>query len=146
MPSFKTSIFKFKKNHPLAKINFPVHPGDVGYDICTTESKWVWPFFPVALHTHIHFELPKGYFANIRTRSGHGIKNHLRVHPGTIDTAYRGEVSVTVYNLGIFPYKVKVGEKIAQVVLQSSVVLPLQEISTLTETKRGTKGFGSTGK
>jgi len=139
-------FFKYKKTHPEAKLNPPAKPGDVGYDICSLESKLVWFFKPQVFKTGIVFELPKGYYATVRTRSGHGIKNHLRCHPGTIDTGFRGDVNIKLYNLSLWPYKVQKGEKIAQIVLQESIVFPLEEVKEVSQTERGDKGFGSTGK
>jgi dUTP pyrophosphatase len=138
--------FNYKKTHPEAKINPPAKEGDVGYDIHSLESKWVWFFKPQVFKTGIIFELPKGYFTTVRTRSGHGIKHHLRVHPGTVDNGFRGDVNIKLYNLGLFPYKVKKGEKIAQIVVQPSIVFPLKEVKEVSETERGSRGFGSTGK
>ena len=137
---------KYKKLHPDAKINPPVHPGDVGYDMCSVESKWVFPLFPRKIQTGVAIESPEGYYCSIETRSGHGVKNHLRGHRGIIDNNYRGEVGVKMYNHGLMPYKVAKGEKIAQVLFHKMEVLPISEVFTLSDTARGTQGFGSTGK
>jgi dUTP pyrophosphatase len=138
-------FFKYKKINPLAKLNIPKLEGDVGYDISVLEDKIVWPFFPQKVKTGVCFELPMGYYATIRTRSGHGITKNLRVHPGVIDNGFRGEIAIKVYNLGVLPYRIKKGEKIAQIVLCPSVVFPLQEVAEITTTERGVAGFGSTG-
>ena len=139
-------MFKYKKIHPDAKINMPSKPGDAGYDICSVEEKEILPGEPQIVRTGLIFELPEGHYATIRTRSGHGIKENLRVHPGLADNAYRGEIFLKVYNLGKTPYVVKKGEKIAQIVLNKSIIFDLQEVQEVSSTERGTSGLGSTGK
>jgi len=137
---------KFKRDNISARINFPALEGDVGYDICSLEEKVVWPLFPKIFKTGVYLELPNGYFADIRTRSGHGVKNNLRTHLGTLDSGYRGEVGIKLYNLGWKPYKVQKGEKIAQIVLHKAIVLPLEEVKELNPSVRNERGFGSTGR
>jgi dUTP pyrophosphatase len=92
-------------------------------------------------------ELPPGYEAQVRPRSGlarkHGVT--LTNAPGTIDSDYRGEVVVLVVNLGREPYTVQPGERVAQMVIAPVVQAEVEEVADIGDTARGAGGFGSTG-
>lgn len=96
----------------------------------------------------IFMELPEGYEAQVRPRSGLALKHGITVlnAPGTVDADYRGEVGVVLINLGQEPFTVADGERIAQLVVAPYTRVTWQETETLEETGRGTGGFGSTGK
>ncbi len=98
--------------------------------------------------TGIKIELPHGYEAQIRPRSGLSIKNGISLINcvGTVDEDYRGEVKVGLVNLSNTPYTIKRGERIAQMVVAPVTKAEIQLVDTLTETQRGEGGFGSTGK
>lgn len=93
-------------------------------------------------------ELPVGYEAQIRPRSGLALKHNLTLSntPGTIDAGYRGEVGVIMFNLGSEPFVIRRGDRIAQMVICELAPVELILAEELNETKRGTGGFGSTGK
>ncbi len=93
-------------------------------------------------------EIPQGYEAQVRPRSGLAIKQGVTVlnSPGTIDSDYRGEVKVILINLGQEDFVVKRGDRIAQMIISSVTHAELTEVETLTETSRGEGGFGHTGK
>ncbi len=97
--------------------------------------------------TGLSLELPPGYEAQIRPRSGLALKQGLTClnSPGTIDADYRGEVGVLLINLSKDPVVLKRGDRIAQLVVASVVQASLVEVEVLTETGRGEGGFGSTG-
>ena len=97
--------------------------------------------------TGIFMELPIGYEAQIRPRSGLALKNGITVlnAPGTIDSDYRGEVCVILINLGQDPFVIKRGMRIAQMVFAKYSVASLVEVDELTETVRGKGGFGHSG-
>lgn len=140
------TIFKYKKVHPEAKIQMPVYQGDCGYDICSVEEKWIPPLGSAIFDVGLIFEPPEGFYFTVETRSGHGIKHGLRLHRGIIDNGYRKTISIKVYNHGFTFYKVKKGEKIAQLVLHPICVFPLKEVKEVSQTERGERGLGSTGK
>ena len=98
--------------------------------------------------TGLFVELPVGYEAQIRPRSGLAFKNGLTVlnSPGTIDADYRGEVKVILVNLSMEEFTIQDGERIAQMVLAKHEQTEWIEVEELLETERGTGGFGSTGK
>ena len=93
-------------------------------------------------------ELPVGYEAQIRPRSGLALKYDLMLtnSPGTIDAGYRGEVGVIMYNGGTEEFTIKRGDRIAQMVIARLPEVKLVAAESLSETGRGSGGFGSTGK
>lgn len=100
------------------------------------------------ISTGLFIELPEGYEAQIRPRSGLAAKHGLTVlnTPGTIDADYRGEIKVILVNLSSEPFIVEDGERIAQVVIAEHVKAEWIEVAQLLETERGAGGFGHTGK
>ena len=140
------SVLKFKKFHPDAQIDSPVHPGDVGYDIHAIEEVFIPRGENRKVPVGFALEIPEGYYVRVATRSGHGIKKGLQIHSGTVDSGFRGQLDVTVYNHSQSNYLVVKGEKIAQLILEKSIVFPLEEVQELSESVRGEKGFGSTGR
>ena len=98
--------------------------------------------------TGLYMELPEGYEAQVRPRSGLAIKHGITVinSPGTIDADYRGEICVLLVNLSDTPFEIRSGERIAQMVIASFVQADLISVTALTETERGAGGFGHTGK
>jgi dUTP pyrophosphatase len=97
--------------------------------------------------TGLFIELPMGYEAQIRPRSGLSYKKGLSLPntPGTIDSDYRGELKVIIINLSPEPQTIIHGERIAQMVIAKYEQAVLKEVEILSDTKRGTGGFGSTG-
>ncbi len=94
------------------------------------------------------FEIPAGYEIQVRPRSGLALKHGITVlnAPGTIDADYRGELKVLLVNLGLEPFEVRRGERIAQIVLATVCAGRFEETQALGDTQRGAGGFGSTGK
>ena len=93
-------------------------------------------------------ELPYGYEAQIRPRSGLAAKHHITVtnSPGTVDANYRGEVKAILFNLGKEPFIIKRGDRIAQMVICKLPEIELKEVAELSVSERNTKGLGSSGK
>ena len=98
--------------------------------------------------TGLFIELPQGYEAQVRPRSGLSIKKGITVlnSPGTVDADYRGEIKVIVINLSTEDFIVEDGERIAQMVIAQHATIEWENSVTLEETARGAGGFGSTGK
>lgn len=141
------SALKYKKIHPDARIDSPVHPGDVGYDIYAVAEVEIPASSNRSVPVGFALDIPDGYYVTVETRSGHGLNKGLRLHRGIIDQGFRGEMSVQVYNHGTpLSYTVKKGEKIGQLVLHKVEVLPLETTDTLSETSRGVDKCGSTDK
>lgn len=97
--------------------------------------------------TGLFIELPVGYEAQIRPRSGLAIKNGITVlnTPGTIDSDYRGEINVILVNLSNEPFTVNMGDRICQMVIAKHEQAEFVQVSTLDDTERGNGGFGHTG-
>ena len=97
--------------------------------------------------TGLYIEMPEGYEAQVRPRSGLAIKHGVTVinSPGTIDADYRGEICVELVNLSNIPFTVEPGERIAQLVFAKYEKADFIEVEELSETERGEGGFGHTG-
>lgn len=98
--------------------------------------------------TGLHIELPDGYEAQVRPRSGLAAKHGITVlnSPGTIDADYRGEIKVILVNLSKEPFVINRGERIAQMVIARYEKIEWEQVCELTDSERGEGGFGSTGK
>ena len=105
------------------------------------------PLERVLVKTGLFLEIPEGYEAQVRPRSGLALKKGITVlnSPGTIDADYRGEVGVILINLSNEDFTIEDGERIAQVVFAQVEQAEWINVETLTETERGEGGFGSTG-
>jgi dUTP pyrophosphatase len=98
--------------------------------------------------TGLAIALPDGFEAQVRPRSGLAAKHGVTVlnSPGTIDADYRGEIQVILINHGAEPFTIRRGERIAQMVIAPVVQAKLVPVASLSDTKRGSGGFGSTGR
>jgi dUTP pyrophosphatase len=112
------------------------------------ESVILKPLERAMIPTSIFIELPTGYEAQVRPRSGLAAKNGITVlnTPGTIDADYRGEIKVILVNLSNQDFEIKDGERIAQMIIAKHERIDWQEVETLSETQRGEGGFGHTGR
>lgn len=124
--------------------------GSAGMDIRADlkNSVTLFPLERTLVPTGLFIELPDGYEAQIRPRSGLAAKRGLTMlnSPGTIDSDYRGEIKCIVVNLSNEPQTIEPGERIAQMVIARYEQIAWLETAELTETERGAGGFGSTGK
>jgi dUTP pyrophosphatase len=121
--------------------------GAAGMDICAAESLNLRIGKRAAVATGFAFAIPQGYEVQIRPRSGLALKNGITClnTPGTIDSDYRGEIKVILANLGDEDFLIKVGDRIAQIVIAPVTHAALIEVDALDKTARGAGGFGSTG-
>ena len=124
------------------------HPDDAGYDLYSRIDAVLDPLSGMAIPVGFVMELPSGYEAQIRPRSGLAAKHHITVtnSPGTVDANYRGEIKAILYNLGREPFIIQRGDRIAQMVICKLPEITLVEAAELSETDRNTNGFGSSGK
>jgi dUTP pyrophosphatase len=116
-------------------------------DLRAAEQAWLQPGVPVAVPTGLAIEIPPGWEAQVRPRSGLALRHAITLpnSPGTIDPGYRGEVKVILLNLGSEPYLVHAGDRIAQLVLARYEAVEWEE-SELNNSVRGEAGFGSSGR
>ena len=106
----------------------------------------LYPLDRAVINTGVRIQLPEGYEAQVRGRSGLNRDYGIVVPTGTIDADYRGEIRVVVYNLSREPYIIEEGERIAQLVISPCIQADWQQVEHLDKTDRGEGGFGSTGK
>ena len=106
------------------------------------------PLQRVLVPTGLFMEIPEGYEGQVRPRSGLAIKNGITVlnTPGTIDADYRGEVKIILINLSDTDFTINSGDRIAQIIFAKCEQMEVVNVETLSETERGTGGFGHTGK
>jgi len=125
-------------------------PGSSGYDLvaAVTEPTTIEPGKWKLIPTGIALSMPIGLEAQVRPRSGLALKHGITVlnAPGTIDADYRGEIGVVLLNLGEEPFVVERGHRIAQLVFAQVPEVQLEVVKELDETRRGSGGFGHTGK
>lgn len=123
--------------------------GAAGADVCALlDDKVVLkPGERTILPTGLFFEIPQGYEIQVRPRSGLAAKNGVTVlnTPGTIDSDYRGELKVILINLGDSDFEISSGDRIAQIVVAPVTLGNFIQVESISETERGTGGFGSTG-
>lgn len=124
------------------------HADDAAYDLRARTDLTALPGKVTLAPTGLFLELPVGYEAQIRPRSGMALKYSMTLlnTPGTIDAGYRGEVCCIMFNAGDQPYEIKRGDRIAQMVIAALPEIEMVECGELSETDRGSGGFGSTGK
>lgn len=135
-----------KGNQPLPTYATELSAGmDLRADI--KEALTLHTLDRVLVPTGLYIELPAGYEAQIRTRSGLAIKHGIVSlnAPGTIDADYRGEIGVELINLSRDPYTIYPGERIAQMVVAKHETVEFKIVDKLSETERGKGGFGHTG-
>ena len=165
-------ILNFKKLSPTAITPTKAHTTDAGFDLYADEDVILEYGETVAIKTNIAIELPEGYVADVRPRSGLTLNTGLRVHYGTVDSGYRDGIGIicendnhtqndennknriykvasgTLHHASIWEQEViviKQGQKIAQLVILPIPEITLQEVNELSDSDRGVNGFGSTG-
>ena len=124
------------------------HPGDAGVDLRSTESVAIPPGARRTIGTGVAIALPDGYVGLVHPRSGLAAKHGITVlnSPGTVDAAYRGEIKVTLLNTDLEnTFEIAVGDRIAQLVIQSVEKVHFIQVDRLPDSHRGEGGFGSTG-
>lgn len=123
------------------------HPGDAGADLRARERVLVPPRSREAVGTGVRIGIPFGYVGLVHPRSGLALRSGVTVlnTPGAIDHGYIGEVKVVLFNSSDEPFEVRVGDRIAQLVIQKVELANFIQSSSLEETSRGEGGFGSTG-
>lgn len=135
-----------KGNQPLPAYATELSAGmDLRADI--EEALTLHTLDRVLIPTGLYIELPAGYEAQIRTRSGLAIKHGIVSlnSPGTVDADYRGEIGVELINLSRDPYTIYPGERIAQMIVAKHETVKFEIVDKLSETERGKGGFGHTG-
>ena len=142
-------IIRVKKDSSAEGLPLPGYQteGSAGADIAASEEAVIEPGGRYLVRTGLYIEVPEGYEAQLRPRSGLASKHGLTLlnSPGTIDSDYRGEVKVLMINHGREPFVVKRGERIAQMVIAPVTRAVFKAAEALSSTERSGGGFGSTG-
>ena len=123
------------------------HLSDAGFDLKSVENVVINPGRRAMVDAGFKMQLPEGFEAQIRPRSGNAIKLGLSVinSPGTVDQGFTGNIKVLLVNLGQEPITINIGDKIAQMVIKEVPQVTLELTDTVDSTDRGEKGFGSSG-
>lgn len=136
---------KFQKLHPKAILPSRGSKDACGLDIYSVEELTIESGHRAAVHTGLAIELPSGFYGRIAPRSGLALKTGIDVLAGVIDTDYRGEIMCLLINLGEHGFRISVGDRIAQLLIEKVTILEPQWNEELIETERNRNGFGSTG-
>jgi dUTP pyrophosphatase len=137
-----------KKLHADAQLPHYAHgpAEDAGMDLRAVERVVLSPGVAQGVPTGIAIELPAGYEAQVRPRSGMALKYSIVANFGTIDPGYRGEIRVVMFNLGAGDYVIEKGDRIAQLIVARYEAVEWEEGGELGESRRGAGGFGSSGR
>ena len=118
--------------------------GDACMDMYSLADDIIYPRGTVIIPTGIAVEIPEGYEGIVRGRSGLACKG-IQAHLGTIDSAYRGDVGIIITNTSNTPFEVKAGMRLAQFTVKPVYRIELEEVEELSDTSRGSNGYGSSG-
>lgn len=116
-----------------------------GYDLSASQPATIPPGGRAIVRTDLSIACPPGTYGRVAPRSGLTVKKGIHVGAGVIDADYRGAVGVVLFNLGQEDFEIKQGDRIAQLILEEIMMVPVLEVDDLDETVRGSGGFGSTG-
>lgn len=121
------------------------YESDAGFDLYSREAKVVPSKSSAIFNTGIHIQIPSGMVGFLKSKSGLNVKHNIQSE-GVIDSGYNGSIIVKLYNQGEKDYIVESGDKISQLVMLPIPPIELQQVKSLEESDRGSKGFGSSGK
>lgn len=149
-PEKQKVIMSFSRTNQNAVTPSYAYPTDSGFDLYSTEEKYIEPFGRELIPTGLHFDIPENYEIQVRSKSGLALKQGLMVlnSPGTVDQGYTGEVQVILFNTTKEKVKIEKGQKVAQAVvcpILTSDWLEIKEVDSVENKDRGINGFGSTG-
>ena len=131
--------------NPQATLPTRTHADDAGLDLYNLEDFHLEPGEGRAIKTGIALAIPRGYVGLVADRSSLG-KRGLKTAGGVIDAGYRGEIHIVLWNISAQIFELKKGERLAQLLLIPIATPAVEEVTSLDETARGAKGFGSSGK
>lgn len=130
-----------------AKIPTRAHTYDAGLDLYAREDAMIPPYGgSKTFNTGVHVSIPESFMGEVRPKSGLMFNHKVVAGEGTVDCGYNGPIHVILFNHGESAYRVKAGDKIAQLVISPCLLLPLELVDSLEDTDRGADGFGSTGR
>lgn len=119
---------------------------DAGADLCSTEAHTVLPLGRCSVGTGLFLEIPEGYYGRIAPRSGLASKHGIDVLAGVVDSGYRGEIKILLYNTDRNEaFQINPGDKVAQLIIERHYNFEFSESDALSGSERGDRGFGSSG-
>lgn len=139
---------KVKLLHPAAKAPTRGSSQAAGLDLCSVEQLFIWPGERKVVSTGLSIEIPPGFYGQIAPRSGLAVKSGIMTMAGVIDSDYRGEIKVVLYNSSLErdpKFEISPGDRIAQLILLATPAFPIEVVTELSDTARSDGGFGSTG-
>lgn len=139
-------VVRVKLLHPDARLPAYAKDGDAGMDLYSLEDTYCTEHALTRIRTGIAVEIPRGFVGLCWDKSGLASFHSIKVMAGVIDSGYRGEMTVSIYNHANTPYVFKRGDKVMQMLIQPVVRVRILQAEELTQTARGSGGFGSTGK
>ena len=142
-PTF--GVLKVQKLNNNAALPKRSTEGAAGYDLCASHNCTIPAGGKGLVKTGLSISFPVGLYARIAPRSGLALKRFIDVGAGVVDSDYRGDVGVVLFNHGDQEFQVKMGDRIAQLILEKIDTPPVEEVQGLDQTVRGSGGFGSTG-
>ena len=141
MPNLKVQLLC-----PEGRIPVRSNPSDAGADLFSSESLMIHPGERATVGTCVAMEIPEGFYGRVAPRSGLAAKHGIDVLAGVVDSSYRGEVKVVLLNTDRHnTFHVEKGDRIAQIIIETHFNLPFVERDVLSDSGRGSGGFGSTG-
>jgi dUTP pyrophosphatase len=138
-------MLKLKRVHVDAKVPFKGSVESAGYDLKSTIGVIIQPWSRAIVPTGWAMTVPKGTYGRVAPRSGLAARNSIDVAAGVVDRDYTGEVKVILVNNSDIEFKVNVGDRIAQLIIEAIANPKIVIVPDLSETSRGSGGFGSTG-
>ena len=142
----REEIVKVRRVDDAATFPTKANLSDAGFDLYSVENIIIAPQSRKTIRTGIALEMPKNMAGLVWPRSGLSVKSGIDVLAGVIDSGYRGEIMVCLYNTSKEVVDIKHGDRIAQIIFQEVPVVTMEVHSTLGSSQRGDNGFGSTGK
>lgn len=141
-------VIKFEKLNPDAQIPTRADDGSACYDLYSSDTVTISPHSRALVRTGLKWEPPSDVEMQIRPRSGLALKHGITVlnTPGTVDSSYRGEIGVILFNTSDESYEVKTGDRIAQAKFSRVHQFDLYVVDSVNETERGNGGFGHSGR
>ena len=145
-PTWNGPVLNIKKLDEDAIIPTKANRSDAGYDLYAFHGTILQKHAHKLIKTGISMAIPEGYVGLIWPRSGMAYKHGIDVFAGVIDSSYRGEIGVVLYNSQYSNYSIEKGDRIAQILFQKVEDFDLHVVENLDDTSRGVGGFGSSGK
>ena len=127
------------------KATFPTkaYRNSAGHDLYSAYDYKIPPQGKEKIMTDIRVKVPEGTYGRIAPRSGPAMQNHISIGAGVVDEDYTGNLSIVVFNLSNSEFDIKAGDSVAQLICEKIAHPTLIEVTSLTQTERGEKGFGS---